>query len=186
MTTANPPSSQKILNNTEFLRENAATKEDIKELKESFRVLFNEMQDKITNLQADMLKTATAKRSTSTGGTKTASATTTTPTAEKKYSNSMYWFIGEWKVRREEFTKDFLNADIIKTATSHMETDADCKAKQGPAKADAEAKYIWNTYIKTNDTLKDKIRGVFTKEKATKERSNMTAANKEETTEVKE
>jgi len=179
---ATNPNSQKILNTVTDIftlltvHDEKGSKYD-QEFKEYVALRFADLENRITLFEAK-LDGAKARTKAATG---TGSKTTTGPSAEtgKYYSNSMYYFIGEWKTKKDKLTQEYLSDEIIKSTANYMETNAEAKAKQGAAKVDFEAKYIWNTYIKNNDVLKNKIKEAYTKDKVAHDKSQMSQAVKE-------
>lgn len=100
-------------------------------------------------------------------------------TTDIAITNMLSYLKFMWKTEKETVITRYLSDKIMGELDKISITDPKIKDKAGPAKEDARITWIWDKYIKDNESLKNQIKSDFDSYKEEAKKEKLTPANKE-------
>lgn len=168
----------------------------ISKLDENARVQYADLCNRSDQLEGKIAAVAKGRRTAGTraagtgaaGGAK--STTTETPKGPKPYSNSMYYFKGEYAKDPAKIKSAYCTKEMLEAMDDHCNSDEKIKSTSGDRRAKAEAAWLWNTYVKaakgdeddvkkTKTDIREAVKRDYTAHKQTITKENNTPAAKE-------
>ncbi len=160
-------------------------------LEDAGRTQFVDSCNRFDQLEAKVAAVAKGRK-TSTRKTATASSAGDSPKGPKTYSNSMYYFKGEYANSPEEMKKKYCTDEMVESLDAHCESDAKIKKLNGERRLKAEAAYLWATFVKKTKgdskeedgpkaELREQVKNDFNAYKSGIEKANNTPAEKDDT-----
>lgn len=172
--------------------------EKLTKIDENARIEYSDLCNRLDQLEGKIAAVAKGRRTTGTrGGSKSSSAAPATPQGPKPYSNSMYYFKGEWAKNQDKIKEAYCTEEMLEALKEHCESDSKIKGMSGDRRLKAEAAWLWNTYIKAAKSdddevkkakteLRDTVKRDYTAHKKAIEKQNNTPAAKEDDKKAKE
>lgn len=163
MTTKKPSSTTQII---ALCNANSATLGEVvqlvKDVDEQARVRYSDLCNRLDQLEAKVAAVAKGRK---TGGRKTGGSSNSveTPKGPKSYSNSMYYFKGEYAKEPAKIKEAYCTEDMVAALKAHCESNEKLKGLAGDRRLKAEASWLWNTYVKSATGDDDDVKSAKTK-----------------------